>query len=255
MIHDNKIAIVTGGNKGIGKAIVIELLKEGAIVINASNGINNELMKELNKEYPHKAFAIECDVSNEKQVAIVINNVVNKFGGLDYIVNNAGIDGPISSVDEYSSEEYKRVSDVNEMGVFYFTKYGLRHMNTNGSIVNIASVLGFEASGSNVGYVASKHAVSGITKSSALSCAAKGIRINSVAPGGILTDMVKDAAINIGQGNYEEGLKMIVGRNPMNRLGTPEEIANVTSFLLSSKASYITGQTIVVDGGQTIAFM
>lgn len=257
-IHDEKVALITGAAKGIGYAAAESLLEEGAIVC-ISDIVEDELMeavKALKEKYGQdKATGVVIDVSNEEQVNAGVQAIVNKYGKIDYLVNNAGITGPLKPIHEYTFEEYKRIIEVDQYGVFLCTKAVVPHMpEKTSAIVNIASSVALVGTYNACGYVSSKHAVAGLTKSTAFDLADKGIRANGIAPGVIRTKLMEDAAADIADGDVEKGLQMYAGRNPMGRVGEPEEVGHLVSFLLSEKASYINADTIKLEGGQINLF-
>ncbi|RYX99855.1 3-oxoacyl-[acyl-carrier-protein] reductase [bacterium] len=241
----NEIALVTGGSKGIGKAIVYNLAKKGLQVhftYNSSEDSAKEIENEL-KDYSVKAYKV--DITDENQIIDFINQFLSSEKKVDYLINNAGItaDGSILMMDY---EKWSKVIKTNLDSVFHFSKYIAKSMikNRKGSIINISSVLASIGNKGQANYIASKAAIEGLTKAMAIELAPRGILVNSIAPGFIQTDMTKD--INE---KYSEELK---NKILLKRIGSPEEVASVISFLCSKDASYITGQTIIVDGGLSL---
>ncbi|MFN7010335.1 MAG: SDR family NAD(P)-dependent oxidoreductase [Allorhizobium sp.] len=239
-----KTVIVTGAGSGIGKACAVELSERGASTVVA----------DLNKEHADavveqiladggKAAAFALDVGDAAAVKAMVDFAVKTFGGLHGAVNNAGIGGPLKPIGDYEIDEWRMVLDVNLNGVFYCMKYELAAMleSGGGSIVNMSSILGTNGFAAASAYVASKHALVGMTKTAAIEYSAKGIRVNAVAPGFIRTPMVEE-------GLGEEALAGIAALHPIGRLGTPQEVAALTLFLLSDRASFITGSYHLVDG-------
>ncbi len=242
---ENKVAIVTGGGSGIGRAISVLYAAEGAVVIvsdlNEDGG--NETVSEI-KSKGGKAVFIKADTSKPGDCKNLVDQALKQFGGLHMAVNNAGIAGPICPLGEYPVDGWDKVISVNLSGVFYGMRYQIPAMISSGggSIVNIASILGKVGARGSSAYVAAKHGVVGLTEAAALEYADKKIRINSIGPGYILTPMLTsnlDAAT----------LKAVEGLHPIGRLGTSEEVAQLSLFLNSDRASFITGSYYNIDGG------
>lgn len=239
-----KNALVTGGSRGIGKAIVLELAREGANV--ALTYISNEdRAKEVIGEvesYDVKGLAIKADVSKEEEVNNMIEIVNSELGGIDILVNNAGITKDNLLI-RMKTEDWDDVINTNLKGVYLCTKAVVRGMMKKryGKIVNIASVVGISGNAGQGNYSASKAGIIGFTKSIAKELGSRGININGVAPGFVETDMTNVLNEKI----KEEMLNQI----PLKRFAKPEDIADVVVFLCSDKANYITGQIINVDGG------
>lgn len=242
---DNKIAIVTGGASGIGEAIAKELAGGGAKVIVADRdqaGIDRVLGDIKGTGGIASGFAI--DVASAEQNAALVAFAEKTYGGLNLAVNNAGIGGPSAPTGEYPLDGWKSVIDINLNGVFYAMRYEILAMlkSGGGAIVNMASILGSVGFANAVAYTSAKHAVLGMTKVAAMEYATKGVRINAVGPGFIDTPLLsKNLDTNT--------LKYIAGLHPMQRLGTPEEVSALACFLLSDRASFITGSYHLVDGG------
>lgn len=244
---EHKVAIVTGASRGIGKAIALELARNGAdVVINYSG--NEEAAKNVAKEVEQlgrKALVIKANVAISSEVEEMFKETIAAFGKVDILVNNAGItrDNLMMRMKE---EEWDAVINTNLKGVYNCMKAATRPMmrQKSGRIVNISSVVGILGNPGQVNYVAAKAGVIGITKTMAKELASKGITVNAVAPGFIETDMTDE----LSEGIKEGLLKQI----PLNKLGQPEDIAKVVSFLVSEDAQYMTGQTISVDGGMAM---
>ena len=239
-----KIALITGGSRGIGRAIAIELSRQGYdIVITYINNENNakEVVDEIEKNQV-VGLAIQTDVSDEEDVNRMIETIDKKFGTVDVLVNNAGITRDNLLI-RMKSEEWDDVINTNLKGVYLCTKAVSRKMMKKryGKIVNIASVVGISGNAGQGNYSASKAGIIGFTKSIAKELGGRGINVNAVAPGFIETDMAEVLKDNI----KNEMINII----PLKRAGKPEDIANVVAFLCSEKADYITGQVINVDGG------
>ncbi|MFZ0929498.1 MAG: glucose 1-dehydrogenase [Syntrophobacteraceae bacterium] len=242
----NQTVLITGALTGIGRATAVAFAREGAkIVISGRHeDKGSELAAEL-RGLGSEAEFIRADVRHEEDVKNLIEKTVKLFGRLDVAVNNAGTEDKGSPIIEQTVETYSRVFDTNVLGVLLCLKHEMRAMREQkaGSIVNVSSVLGHRGfSGSSI-YVASKHAVEGLTKSAALEGVEFGIRVNAVAPGPIDTDMVTRFT-----GTPENKAGLISGV-PLSRLGQPEEVAAAIVFLASPKAAFITGASIAVDGG------
>ncbi len=244
-----KIALITGGSTGIGRATALAFAREGASVAIAD--IAEDAAQEtvrLVQEIGAKALFIKTNVANPQDVAMMVSRTVEHFGGLHFGINNAGIEGGRDkATHDYDDATFRAVMDVNVMGVFYSMKAELQYFLTNkqqGAIVNTASIAGLNGFPFHVGYSASKFAVVGMTKTAALEYARKGIRINAVCPGFTQTPML-ETETNVNKEITERAFAAI----PAKRLGQPEDIAGAILFLCSDDASYIIGHTQVVDGG------
>ena len=242
----DKTALVTGGGSGIGRAVAHGLAAEGANVI--VNDLTLEVAQEVVTEIVTaggKATAVAGNVGKPEDVKAAVDKAVETYGALHLAFNNAGIVGPQGPVHETDIDDYKQLMEVNVDSVFYGLKYQVPEIIKagGGAIVNASSVAGLVGVSTMAPYVATKHAISGITKATALTYAADGVRINSVHPGYIDTPLLSSFS--------EEAHAAMVDLHPIGRLGTAEEVANLVVFLLSDKASFITGSQHVVDGGYT----
>lgn len=242
-----KVALVTGASRGIGRGIALELASKGyAVAINYSGNEEkaNEVAEAV-RELGQKALVVKADVSVESDVKEMVKSVINEFGSLDVLVNNAGItrDNLLMRMKE---AEFDQVIDTNLKGVFLCMKTVSRQMmkQRSGKIINISSVVGLSGNPGQINYVAAKSGVIGMTKTAAKELASRNISVNAVAPGFIDTDMTDELSDSI----KEELFKLI----PLQRLGKVEDVAKVVAFLASDDASYITGQTLQVDGGMVM---
>lgn len=244
---DGKIALVTGGAKGIGRAIVKKLASEGAtVVINyrGSQAQAEETLQEM-QVTGGKGSMIACDISDYQKTKEMMQEILEKYGRLDILVNNAGItkDGLLMGMTE---EMFDLVIQANLKGTFNCMQLIARTMikQRSGRIINISSVSGVLGNAGQVNYAASKAGVIGMTKSAAKELAGKGITVNAIAPGFIHTDMTEVLS--------EKVKESILASIPMRKMGEPEDIASIVTFLASEEARYITGQTISVDGGMAM---
>ena len=247
MLLDGKVALVTGASRGIGRAIALKLAAEGAkVAINyAGNTAKAEEVKAEIEKNGGEAILVQADVADAVAVEAMVNATVEAFGQIDILVNNAGItrDGLMMRMKD---EDFDAVINTNLKGVFYCTKLVSKLMmkKRSGRIINMASVVGLMGNAGQTNYAAAKAGVIGFSKSAAKELAARGITVNMVAPGFIDTDMT--AAMT------DKAREMTLTGIPLNRMGTPEDVANAVAFLVSDNASYITGQVINVDGGMVM---
>ncbi len=239
---NNKIALVTGGTSGIGKEIVKELLDKGCMVItcyHSNESLANETEKEFNND---NLLIIKCDVSNEKEVVNMFNVIKEKYGKIDYLVNNAGtfIDNFIK---DFNIDEFKKVLDVNLLGKVICTKYAYENMNNNGAIVNISSHLGVVPCIESPAYCVAAAGIINFTKATALEYADKKIRANSICPAFTPTPLSL-------RGWKQEEIDQKLKETPLGRFATPEDTAKLCLFLLSDDASFITGENVWINGGR-----
>jgi len=241
MMLQNKIAIVTGAGRGIGRGIALALAKEGAKVVvsdlNESDCIS--VVAEIEK-LGSEGIAVKCDVSQKAEVDELIEAAITKFGQLDIMANNAGI-YPFVPFENMTEENWEKVMNVNLKSVFLTSQAAAKVMKPGSKIVNISSIAAFVGFTGLAHYCASKGGINGFIRPLAMELAAKKINVNNVAPGAIETPGAS--------GGTEESTKQTIAAIPAGRMGQPEDIANAVVFLASDRADYITGQTLVVDGG------
>jgi NAD(P)-dependent dehydrogenase (short-subunit alcohol dehydrogenase family) len=244
---DGKVALVTGGSSGIGRATALAFAACGAAVVVADvgDGGGTVVAEELHAA-GHKARFVHADVSNPEEVARLVATTISEFGALDIAFNNAGIEGTTQPLHECTIDDWTRTIEVDLTGVFLCMREQLRVMleHGGGSIINNSSVAGLVGFEGAAPYVSAKHGIIGLTRTAALEYATKGIRVNAVCPGVIDTPMVRRAA----HGDAEMR-KRFVQMEPVQRLGTPAEVANLVVWLASDASTFVTGQAIAVDGG------
>ncbi len=239
---EGKIALVTGAGSGMGRAITQRLCAEGAKVIAVDiSGAQEETGNSIGAE----CTPFQADVSQSQDIRAMFTFAQERFGRLDILCNNAGIQGPIVAATEYPEEEYERVMAVNARGVFLGMRYGIPLLlqGGGGSIINTASMASLVAFPQLIAYCGSKGAVRMMTKAAAIEFAEQGIRVNCFCPGSIMTGMLS--------GMPEDYVQAVIEANPVKRVGTPEEIADLVLFLASDESRFITGTEMVIDGGYT----
>jgi NAD(P)-dependent dehydrogenase (short-subunit alcohol dehydrogenase family) len=248
----DKVALVTGGTSGIGRAAAVQLAQAGAkVVVTGRREAEGQQTLKLIQQAGGTGEFVQGDVSQEAAVKKLVDDIVSKYGKLDIAFNNAGVDEPFSNLHEETAEMYDHVFNINVKGLWLSMKYEIAAMlkTGGGSIINNSSIAGLIGFGPVPIYTASKHAVSGFTRAAALAYAKQGIRVNAVAPGAIQTDMITRMAGD----EDSEMKKMMISMHPIGRLGKPHEIADAVLFLASDESSFITGHVMPVDGGFTAA--
>ena len=238
---NNKVAIITGGSKGIGREIVKKFSESGCNVAFTylSSEDSAKEIENIASSHGVKVKKYKSDASNFSECEELVKNIIEDFGGFDILINNAGItrDNLLLRMDE---ESWKKVIDINLNSCFFLTKSGIKELmrKKDGVIINISSIVGIKGNPGQANYAASKSGINGFTKSVALELASRNIRCNAIAPGFIKTDMTDGELLN----NWIKSI-------PLKRAGSVEDVANLCVFLSSDKAKYITGQVINVDGG------
>ena len=249
---DGKTAVVTGAAGVIGRATTELLAQRGARIVAVDR--RREDLEDAIKGLPTsaEALAVAADVSDEDEVADYVRAAVDRFGTIDVFYNNAGVEGDIAPITRYSLEAFRKVIDVNVIGVFLGLKHVLPVMlkQNRGSIINTASIAGLIGSPDLAAYSASKHAVIGLTKSAALECTTTGVRVNCVCPGLIDSRMLSAIIERRNPGHAPVANEKIVDRIPARRLGQASEVASIVAFLASDEASYVSGSAYTVDGGR-----
>lgn len=252
---DGKVAVVTGAAGVIGAATMRLLAERGARIVAVDR--KKAELKTAIKDLPATAdpLLVTADVTREEEVVEYVHAALDKFGTIDIFFNNAGIEGDIRPITDYPLESFRKVLDVNVVGVFLGMKHVLPNMlkNKKGSIINTASIAGLVGSPHIAVYSASKHAVIGLTKSAAWECTGTGVRINCVCPGLIDSRMLSTILQGRSGGNELPPQDKIVERIPARRLGQASEVAAIVAFLASDDASYVSGSHYTVDGGRTAA--
>lgn len=252
----DQVIIITGAAMGLGFAAAEELAKKGAnlVLVDYNEESLKEAEEQLKKNYSEiKIITVKADVSSEEQVKNYVNTAVKEFGRIDGLYNNAGIEGKQASITEYDLDIFKKVIDINLMGVYYGLRYVIPVMQKQkyGRIVNVASVGGIRGVLNQMPYVASKHAVSGMTKNAAVEYGKDGILTNAIAPGAILTPMVAEAFKQVNPKDPKTAEEQYAKHNPTRALGDPKDVGKLVAFLISKDNGYVSGQTIAIDGGES----
>jgi NAD(P)-dependent dehydrogenase (short-subunit alcohol dehydrogenase family) len=246
---EDKVVLITGGTSGIGRATAVAFAREGAkVVVSGRRKAEGAETVTLVEKAGGKGLFVQSDVSDEAQIKALVQIVLDTFGRLDVAFNNAGIEGTPTPITDATVDQYSRVFDINVKGVFLSMKYEILAMlkTGGGSIVNTSSGLGVIGIPNMSLYVGTKHAVNGLTKVAALETAKQGIRVNTVSPAVIETEMFERFA-----GPEDATRQHLAGLHPIGRIGQPEEIASAVLYLSSPGASFITGTDLLVDGGFT----
>jgi len=239
-----KVAVITGGASGIGLATAKKLLSEGANVVLVDW---NEDVSRIAENLNERALGIRCDVSSDADVKKCVEDIIKKYGHINYLVANAGIGGGPNKAHEVSIDEWNKVIGVNQTGIFLMNKYVIKNMleNGGGAIVNTSSMYGLVGTTMSFAYSASKGAINQMTRSLALTYARDNIRVNAIAPGYVDTPILAEVP--------KDMKNAMANQLPIGRLGKDTEIANLICYLLSDEASFITGATVPIDGGFTAA--
>jgi NAD(P)-dependent dehydrogenase (short-subunit alcohol dehydrogenase family) len=244
---EGRVALVTGGSAGIGRATAIAFAREGArVVVSDVDAPGGEETQRLIAGEGGEAIYVEADVSKEAEVQALIGRTIAEYDRLDYAFNNAGIEGATAPTAECTGENWDRVIDINLKGAWLCMKYEIPEMIRagGGAIVNCSSIAGVIGFPGIPAYTASKHGLLGLTRAAALEYATRGIRVNAVCPGVIRTAMVE----RFTGGSAEAEVRLVSGE-PMERMGTPEEVASAVLWLCSEGAAFVTGHPLMVDGG------
>ncbi|WP_327653796.1 SDR family oxidoreductase [Streptomyces sp. NBC_00483] len=253
---DGKVVLITGGGSGLGRSAALRVAAEGAklalVDVNAE-GLAQSAADIETATPGAEVLTLTADVSDEAEVTRYVAETTRAYGRIDAFFNNAGIEGKQNLTEEFGSDEFQRVVDINLRGVFLGLKHVLAVMREQGSgtVVNTASVGGIRGVGNQSGYAAAKHGVVGLTRNSGVEYGRFGITVKAIAPGAIMTPMVEGSLKQLDPVNWEEAGRQFVSTNPMKRFGRPEEVANLVAFLLSDEAPFINATVVPIDGGQS----
>ena len=245
-----KVAFVTGAANGIDRAAALAFAREGASVVVADvSERGNQDTARMVEEAGGRALAVRCDVSRAEDVKAALDRAVETFGRLDFALNNAGVEQPITATADLREEDWDRIVDINLRGVFLCMRHEIPLMLEQGcgAIVNTSSGAGVKGFAGQGAYCAAKHGVVGFTRAAALDYAKANIRVNAVCPGIIETPMMDRFS-----GGTPEGRERVIAQEPVGRMGKPEEIASAVLWLCSDAAAFMVGHAMVVDGGQTV---
>jgi len=257
--YTDKVVLITGGGSGLGFAAAQSIAAQGGKIVLVDmnkDALENSKAQILAQSPEASIKVVEANVTDEQQVKNFVQLTVDTFGKIDGFFNNAGVEGKQNLTEDYGSDEFEKVINVNLNGVFYGMKHVLKVMKEqgHGSIVNTASVGGIRGVGNQSGYAASKHGVVGLTRNSGIEYGQYGISINAIAPGAIMTPMVEGSLKQMAGDDWEAAGKEFVSVNPMKRFGKPEEVGNLVAFLLSDAAKFINASVIPIDGGQSYKY-
>jgi len=236
-----KVCIVTGGGRGIGRGMAEGLHRNGATVV--VSGRTQSVLDEAAAAMGERAHAIACDVSQEEQVIALRDAVLARCGKIDVLVNNAGVDPIFKTIERTSLDEWRHIIDINLTGTFLCCKYLGAAITEGGSVINVSSVAGHNGLPRSVPYCGSKGGVELLTRALALDWAKKGVRVNTLAPGWVDTDLTHELL------THEVYGKRMMDRTPMGRFATPRDMAGGVVFLASDASAFMTGQSLVIDGG------
>jgi NAD(P)-dependent dehydrogenase (short-subunit alcohol dehydrogenase family) len=244
----NKVAIVTGAAGNIGLATVELFLEQGAkvMMVDRDQAQLDQILAKLGSD---RVAGVKADVTNVEEVMQYVAETTKRFGKVDIFFNNAGIEGPVKPIEEYSDDGFEAVMNVNVTGVFFGLKHVMQVMNDGGSIIMTSSVMGLKGSLKTIGYTASKHAVVGLMRSAARGLAAKGIRVNTIHPGYVEGDMMRRIESVDLPADPEESRRQRLAAVPMGKYVQPRDIAETVLFLSSDESRMVTGQTLIIDGG------